>query len=62
MLTCWDENPKTRPSFGDLVNCLELILNPTKAQQPKTEEEEPLYMNIDKSDSIEYLEPTEQHD
>ena len=57
MMSCWDVNTKTRPSFGDLVNSLELVLNPPTMNT----EEEPLYMNLDKSASCEYLEPSEQN-
>ena len=58
MMSCWDEKPMARPSFGDLVNSLELILNPTQVQASGSNEmEEPLYMNI--HSSMEYLELVE---
>mgnify|MGYP001555864249 CR=1 FL=1 len=59
MLDCWHEIPERRPMFADLVNRLELLLNPPKKRQPQQEAAsgEPMYMNISKSDSAEYLNP-----
>lgn len=39
---CWNEVPERRPTFTDLVNRLELLLNPPKKRGA---EEEPLYIN-----------------
>ncbi len=53
MYSCWNRNPTLRPTFADLVNRLELIINPA----PQQEDEEPIYMNVTSSDSTEYLSP-----
>ncbi len=47
MKECWCQDPADRPAFVDLVNRLELIINPTKKTTPSTSySEEPLYVNI----------------
>ena len=46
MLECWSVNPDERPLFADLVNSLELLINPPE-QQPSSDDGEPLYMNRD---------------
>ena len=61
MLDCWHEIPERCPSFADLVNRLEMLLNPSKKNEPSIPEappaNEPMYMNISKTDSVEYLNP-----
>ena len=58
MLDCWNENPHRRPTFTDLVNTIELMLNPQQHEEPEEEEEEePMYMNITRPESREYLNP-----
>ena len=56
MYGCWLKNPGERPTFADLVNKLELIINPPPRPRDE-EEEEPIYMNVTSSDSAEYLSP-----
>jgi len=60
MTDCWHEVPERRPTFTDLVNRLELLLNPPKKHQsgaPETEEE-PTYINVADSEARDYLNPT----
>ncbi len=54
MLECWNTEPYQRPTFVDLVNRVELILNPVK----KTRAGEPSYVNLDRAPSKDYLEPS----
>jgi len=59
MTDCWHEVPERRPTFTDLVNHLELLLNPPKKHQsgvPETEEE-PTYINVADSEARDYLHP-----
>ena len=60
MYRCWLKNPDERPTFADLVNKLELIINPPPHLSDE-EEEEPVYMNVTSSDSAEYLSPVTSH-
>ena len=60
MYSCWVKNPDERPTFADLVNKLELIINPPP-RLSEEEEEEPIYMNVTSSDSAEYLSPVASH-
>ncbi len=57
MLDCWDAIPERRPTFADLVNRLELLLNPPKRRDVGANPDEPMYINIKESDSSEYLNP-----
>ena len=60
MLDCWHADPDIRPSFIDLVNRIELLLNPPKKRVSNEHEQtEPMYVNIHKSNSTEYLRPSE---
>lgn len=55
MQACWQENPKKRPTFIDLVNTMELMLNPPpKRPTPEEDGEEPMYMNVTRPESGEY--------
>ena len=58
MLDCWHTDPEIRPTFIDLVNRIELLLNPPKRRVTE-EPTEPMYVNITKSNSTEYLRPTD---
>ena len=67
MTDCWHAEPEIRPSFTDLVNRIELMLNPppktparTSTQQP--EEGEQIYMNLSRQDSHDYLHPVDHND
>ena len=60
MYRCWLKNSDERPTFADLVNKLELIINPPPRLSDE-EEEEPIYMNVTSSDSAEYLSPVTSH-
>jgi len=59
MSDCWHEVPERRPTFTDLVNRLELLLNPPKKRQSgNTEpEEEPTYINVADTEARDYLNP-----
>ena len=60
MTDCWNEVPERRPTFTDLVNRLELLLNPPKpSHQGNTEqpEEEPTYINVADAETRDYLNP-----
>ena len=60
MLDCWHADPDIRPSFIDLVNRIELLLNPPKKRVSEPEQSnEPMYVNIRKTNSTEYLRPSE---
>ena len=58
MLDCWHADPDIRPSFIDLVNRIELLLNPPRKRESE-EPFEPMYMNIRNTTSTEYLRPSE---
>ncbi|ESO07516.1 hypothetical protein HELRODRAFT_110475 [Helobdella robusta] len=46
MNDCWLEIPERRPTFTDLVNRLEVLLNPPKRRRvSQKEDDEPLYIN-----------------
>ena len=55
MMDCWDEVPERRPTFADLVNRLELLLNPPKKRN--TSQEESDYQNVDDLRKDDYLNP-----
>jgi len=59
MTDCWQEIPERRPTFTDLVNRLEMLLNPPKkratAASP-TVDDEAIYMNMTDSSSPDYME------
>ena len=58
MLSCWHADPDMRPEFVDLVNRLGLLLNPPKRRAVSEEDSgEPMYVNIRKTNSTEYLKP-----
>ena len=60
MLDCWHTDPEIRPSFIDLVNRIELLLNPPKRRVVEEQQQaEPMYVNIAKSNSTEYLRPSD---
>lgn len=64
MIECWHAEPQTRPSFTDLVNRIEILLyppgkRPTPSQASDGTEGEPLYMNIRKTGSTDYLQPVD---
>lgn len=63
MCDCWHAKPEKRPSFIDLVNQLELLLNPPSKKRFPLDGGEPMYMNI-RLESSDYLEPisTEEGD
>lgn len=55
MMDCWNAEPVMRPTFTDLVNRIELILNPPKKDN-RASTKEPQYFNVDKPNQ-DYLEP-----
>lgn len=55
MTDCWNRYPENRPTFADLVNRLELLLNPPKKRQSNSQE--PMYVNFNEFDHAEYLNP-----
>ena len=55
MKDCWNTYPSNRPTFADLVNRLELLLNPPKKRQSHSQE--PMYVNFSEFDNAEYLNP-----
>ena len=61
MYRCWMRNPDERPTFADLVNRLELIINPPRpthgGDTDAPLEQEPIYMNVTSSDSADPLNP-----
>lgn len=59
MTDCWLEVPERRPTFTDLVNRLELLLNPPKKNRSvvKETEEEPTYINVADTEGHDYLHP-----
>jgi hypothetical protein len=59
MTDCWHNVPETRPTFPDLVNRLELLLNPPKRNRAvvKESEEEPTYINVTDPEVHDYLHP-----
>lgn len=59
MSDCWQEVPERRPTFTDLVNRLELLLNPPKKRQSAVAEteEEPTYINVADTETRDYLHP-----
>ena len=60
MLECWNAEPILRPTFVDLVNRIELILNPPRKQ--KTGPGESAYVNLERAPSRDYLEPAASTD
>ena len=56
MMDCWDEIPERRPTFADLVNRLELLLNPPK-KRTRSQEAESDYQNVDDLKKDDYLNP-----
>lgn len=48
MADCWQKVAERRPSFPDLVNRLEVLLNPPRKRYPTSSaaDEEPLYVNV----------------
>ena len=61
MCECWHAKPEKRPSFIDLVNQLELLLNPPSKRRFPLDGGEPMYMNI-RLESSDYLEPIATED
>ena len=57
MSDCWHEVPERRPTFTDLVNRLELLLNPPKPHPQPSEVEEPTYINVADTEARDYLDP-----
>jgi len=59
MTDCWQKIAERRPTFPDLVNRLEILLNPPRKRQPNglSSEEEPLYVNTTDPSSPSYLRP-----
>ena len=61
MLDCWLEVPERRPTFTDLVNRLELLLNPPKKNRSSKEtEDEPTYINVT-DPGHDYLHPVSEN-
>lgn len=60
MLECWSNVPERRPSFGGLVNRIEVLVNPSQSLQQH--DDGPTYNNITDQDSGEYLKPTQLTD
>ena len=65
MLQCWNKIPERRPTFSELVNQIEILLNPSRNQPQQqrsgdaSEVEEPSYINVaDQDDDGDYLKPT----
>jgi len=61
MSDCWHDVPEQRPTFTDLVNRLELLLNPPKKRQssvPETDDE-PTYINVADTEARDYLHPVD---
>ena len=57
MMDCWQESPERRPTFTDLVNRIELLLNPPR-YNPSSDKNERSYINIPSHDPIQdYLKP-----
>lgn len=62
MLECWHADPDIRPTFTDLVNRIELLLNPPRRKvHEDTSGDEPMYVNIRKTHSTEYLKPVDDN-
>jgi len=61
MCECWHARPEKRPSFIDLVNQLELLLNPPSKKRFPLDGGEPMNMNI-RLESSDYLEPISTED
>ena len=62
MSDCWLEVPERRPTFTDLVNRLELLLNPPQKKHHSgtaEEEEEPTYINVADTEARDYLNPVD---
>jgi len=59
MTDCWHNVPETRPTFTDLVNRLELLLNPPKKNRSvvREVEDEPTYINVADTEGHDYLHP-----
>ena len=50
MCSCWDIYPERRPTFTDLVNRLEMLLNPPAAAPPPPQaNDEHTYINLAKA-------------
>lgn len=60
MLECWSGVPERRPSFGGLVNRIEVLVNPPQSLQQHNDG--PTYNNIAGQDSGEYLKPSQLTD
>lgn len=57
MTDCWQESPERRPTFTDLVNRIELLLNPPR-HNPSSDKNAGSYVNIPSHDPIQdYLKP-----
>lgn len=56
MADCWQAVAERRPTFPDLVNRLEVLLNPPRKRQPTVSsaatDEEPLYANTADPSSV----------
>jgi len=62
MSDCWLEVPERRPTFTDLVNRLELLLNPPQKKHHSGTaevEEEPTYINVADTEARDYLNPVD---
>lgn len=55
MLDCWQALPEARPTFTDLVNRIELLLNPQQSRA--SSDSEPNYLNVVETSGQEYLKP-----
>lgn len=61
MMDCWQALPEARPTFTDLVNRIELLLNPTRPTGEGAEHE-PSYLNLVESNVQDYLKPISYDD
>lgn len=55
MADCWQMVAERRPTFPDLVNRLEVLLNPPRRRRPTVDsaaDEEPLYANATDPSSV----------
>ena len=61
MTDCWQELPERRPTFTDLVNRIEVLLNPPRTKNTDKHSDntkEPTYINVKDEEYIQdYLKP-----